>query len=67
MKATIQFFNTKKGSLWGITKVFQNQQHMNNYIDKVSTRTNHDLDEVFVHDVVDRFMSNTAKEFKPKK
>tara|TARA_R110002110_G_scaffold308103_1_gene521758 strand:+ start:52 stop:327 length:276 start_codon:yes stop_codon:yes gene_type:complete len=69
MKATIQFWNCTLRRKWAVTKTFKSQKDMDSYIDVVTTGVDkygmqHDLDEVFIADVVDRFMSNTAKEFK---
>ena len=72
MKATIQFFNTTLRRKWAVTKTFKNADHIDRYIDVVTStpdkyNMSHDLDEVFIADKIESFIYNTAQEFKPKK
>ena len=71
MKATIQFFNTTLGRKWSVTKTFKSADHIDRYIDVVTStpdkyNMSHDHDETFIKDEVDSFMYDLAQEFKLK-
>lgn len=54
MKATIQFETLKEKSsggklLWTVTKDFNNEQHMDNFIAYICRTKGYNLDEVYPH------------------